>query len=204
MIAQTERVDFELAIAAIGRQHQLSRRVAKLFEVTFGELSLGVAGWFRRDPLIPAFLAQLAAPSGRNRHIVNFERGFRVWIALERLGRIGHLERILQHADFAVIADAMPLERLDYFELCATGIMSVVVLDLGPLKHEADGSVRKVEARGHLGVTFVGAITQSDKTAEALTAIVEIVICTFVEIGLAGVGMHQVVLLKQYHFGFRH
>ena len=98
----------------------------------------------------------------------------------------------------------MALERFDDFEFCAARVVSVVVLDLGPLEHEADGSVGKVEARSHLGVTFVRAITQSDKTAETLSAIVEIVVCTFVEIGLAGVGMHQVVLFEQYYFGFRH
>ena len=82
--------------------------------------------------------------------------------------------------------------------------MSFVVLDLRALKHEADRAVGKVEARGHLGVTFIRAITQSDKAAEPLTTIVEVVVCTFIEVGFARVGMHQVVLFEQYYFGFRH
>ena len=133
--------------------------MAKLFQVPLGELSFGAAEWLRRDPLISNFFAHFAAPSGRNSHIVNFERRLRVWITFERLGWIGHLERILQHADFAIVTNAMAFERFDDFEPCTAGVVSVVVLDPGPLKHEADGSVRKVQAHRHFGVTFVRAIT---------------------------------------------
>jgi len=111
-------------------------------------------------------------------------------------GWIGHFERILQNAEFAMVTNAMAFERFDDFEPCTAGIVSVVVLDLGPLKHETDGSVREVQARGHFGVTFVCAITQSDEAAEVLTTIVEIIVCALVEIRLASVGMHQVVLFK--------
>jgi hypothetical protein len=98
----------------------------------------------------------------------------------------------------------MAFEPFDDFELRTARVMRIVVLDFGPLKHETDGSIGKVQAYSHFGIAFVRAVTQSDEAAEALPSIVKVVVCTFVEIGLAGVRMHQVVLLKQYYFEFRH
>src|ERR1700691_3330977 len=98
VIAQTERVDFELAVVAVGGQHEFSGGMAKLFQVALCELSFGVTGLFRRDPLSSILFAQLASPTRRGRDVVNFERRLRVGISLERLGWIGHLERVFQNA----------------------------------------------------------------------------------------------------------
>src|ERR1700691_5300869 len=117
------------------------------------ELSFGIPGWVGREPLFSILLAQFAAPSGRRSDVINFQRSFRVRITFERLGWIGHLERIFQSAEFSQIADAMAFEWFDDFEFCAACVVSVVILYLRPLKHEADGSVGKIETRGHLRVT---------------------------------------------------
>src|ERR1700735_2045893 len=108
------------------------------------ELRFGIPGWLGRDPLISILLAQFAAPAGRRSDVIKFQRGFRIRISFERLGWIGHLERIFQSAEFSQIADAMAFEWFDDFESCAACVVSVVVLDLRPLKHEADGSAGKV------------------------------------------------------------
>src|SRR5271156_5343916 len=42
MVAQTERVDLELALDAVGRENQSARCVAELLQVTFRELSFGI------------------------------------------------------------------------------------------------------------------------------------------------------------------
>src|SRR6202167_6653556 len=126
-IAQAERIDLELAVVAVGRQLEFPGRMAELFQMALCELSLGITGWFRRDPLRSILFAQLASPTWGGRDVVDFERGFRVGIGLERLGRIGHLERVFQNAEFAAIADAMALERFNNFKFCAAGVLICVV-----------------------------------------------------------------------------
>jgi len=81
--------------------------------------------------------------------------------------------------------------------------VGAVVVDFGTLEHEADGTVGQVQAHGHLGRILHWLDYPSRiKAAETLTSIVKVVVCAFVEIRLTSIGMHQVILFKQYHFTF--
>jgi hypothetical protein len=93
----------------------------------------------------------------------------------------------------------MVLKRLQDLELEAAGVVRGVSLDFGALKHEAHRAVGEIYADRHLGVSLVGAVAEPRETARARGAIVEIVVCAFVVVGLAGVRMHQVVLIEQHH-----
>ncbi len=200
MVAQAEPVEAEFAFA----DYELPDRAPVLLQMAARELGARIAGGLDTLPSARGLLTQLAAPSGRDPVVVKFQSGRRVRIALERLARLGHLERVLQDANVAEVGHAMMLEGLHDLELESPGVVRSVVLYLGTAEHEAHGAVGQVEADRHLGVAFVGAIAEPDEAAGLLRAIVKVVISAFVEIRLAGVRMHQVVLIEQDHLVFIH
>jgi hypothetical protein len=200
VVAQTESVEFIFAIVNLDR----AGRAAKLFEVTLGELDTGIAIVPRRDPLIPLPLAQLTTPGGGGGPVVKFQVHPDKGIAFERLRRFNHFKWIFQDADLPRIGDAVMLERLDNPELEAARVVRVVVIDFGTPEHEANRGIRSVQANSHFGCALVWPITQSHKATEPLSAVEKVVIGAFIEVGFAGVGMHQIVVLEQDNSALSH
>src|SRR5262249_51358669 len=156
--------------------------MAKLFEMTFGELGGGITLVLRRRPPIALPLAQFTTPSRCGGLIVKVQAHMRAGITLERARRVGHFQRILQYADLARIGDSMMLKGLDDLEPEAAGVVPVVALDRRALEHEGDAAIGLVQANGHFRGALVGSITQSHEAPEPLFAVEKVVIGAFVEV----------------------
>src|SRR5579863_8006704 len=97
--------------------------MTELFEMALGELLGRVARGLQALPSTRGLLAQLAAPSGRGAAVIEAQLARRIGIVLKRDGRLRHFKRILQHAELALVAHPMMLERLDHFELQPTRVV---------------------------------------------------------------------------------
>jgi hypothetical protein len=68
--------------------------------------------------------------------------GLGIRVFLERLTRVGHLHRVVEHDHLADVVDLQLLERRDHRPGEPGTDELVVVLDLRPAEHEADATVR--------------------------------------------------------------
>ena len=112
----------------------------------------------------------------------------------ERLPRVGHLQRLVEQRDLAVVRRAQLFERRDDLEAGAAGVERVVVADLRPLEHERDAAVGEIEARRELGVALVGAVAEAKEAADARGRVVDVEVHRFVEVRRRLQLMHVLVL----------
>jgi len=117
-------------------------------------------------------------------------------LVFERLGGVGHLERILQNAEFAVIADAMAFNGLTTSNFAPPALWASLFLISGRwnMKPTSSGGIGTPSSPHNPRWRDY----RVDESTEPLATIIEIVIRTFVEIGLAVFGCIS-VLFEQYY-----
>jgi hypothetical protein len=125
----------------------------------------------------------LAAPRCSDGFQEKVDPAVDVRVVLESRLRLGHLPRTVQDADLPVVGDAVLLVRLDDLEAEPAGVVCVVGRDVRTLEHEADASVRQIQAHGELGVALVYAVAHAHPAARADAVVEPVVVAAFVEVG---------------------
>src|SRR5262249_42130003 len=163
-----------------------------LLEVPAGEL-LTRALPAHADPAAVALLAQLAAVRRRESSIVELDPCRDVRTPGERGPRVEELQRALEQACRAVVADRVLAHRRARDEAHAAGVEAGVAGGPRAADRDAGAAGGQVQTERHLGVARVGAVADADEAAEPLRRVVEVVVRALVVVLFAGVLVHQVV-----------
>src|SRR5581483_7070244 len=146
----------------------------QLLVVAAGEL---LAGTLTR-------LVRLAADHRRQPAIGEPHLAGLVRVVRERGARVGHLQRVVEHDELAVVGDRQLLERRDHLEVHPRRVELVVRVHLGTLEHEPDPAVGQVDAARHLSRPLVGAVRETEEPADAPSRVVDVEVHRLVEVDL--------------------
>ena len=110
------------------------------------------------------FVHRLTAEHRRNTFVVEFEIDRNYRVVLERRRGVGHVFRMLHHAQLAAITNRQAFERFDDVERHSAAVKRFVRATFGPREHEADTSVGQIDATRHLAAAFVRPIREPEPT----------------------------------------
>ncbi len=171
LVAQAETVHLPHLVTDFDRAGD----ACVLLVMGLGEGVLGVG-----LDLGPVGIHRLAAVHRRHASHVELHAALDHRIFAERLTRIGHLLRLVEHDNLPLVGDRQMLERGDHGDLEAAGMHGVVVLDLGSTEHETHPPVGQVQAHRHFGIALVDSIPEPKPRPQTLIEIKPVQVHRFV------------------------